>query len=410
MTARLRTLLLAVLTSLLVACGTAAGTPAPQAPRPSEPASPSAAPSEAPAESPAGEREVAGTITVAEGMVASGPGFTIEEALEAGPSGELPTLVHGVLFRDADGSIYLATSVGDVSAPTFEGPMLEVLNMANDGESWDMANAELLGLEEANGIVFNQNVDILGFLEISSAPEDASAPIPADALVAARVEGLRIRATPGLDGEALGTITSGSQSLVVDGPELADGLEWYLISGLGIPNGSGCVTGPDPTNPFTCPVWLGWAARAAADGTPWLEEVEPECADPAGSLDAFVSQPRYLYIACYGDEPLTLRGYLLAQPGVPLEDPCPAIPEEQRWLGCVLPTFQLVSAANTGLGLVMTLGPGGGLPGDGGEIVVEGHFDDPAATECTFGDEPGRSVLECRSQFVVDSPGGAVGP
>lgn len=301
MTARLRTLLLAALTSLLVACGTAAGTPASQVPQPSQPANPSAAPSEAPSEAPA------------------------------------------------------------------ESPA-------------------------------------------DTPSEPTSGAIPADAIVAARVDGLRVRATPGLDGEALGTLASGYESLVVDGPEVADGLEWYLISGLGIPNGSGCITGPDPTNPYTCPVWLGWAAHAAADGTPWLEEVEPECADPAGSLDRFAIQPRYLYIACYGDEPLTLRGHLLAQPGIPLEDPCPAVPQEQRWLGCVWPTFQLVSAANTGLGLVMTLGPGAGLPGDVGEIVVEGHFDDPAAAECTFGDEPGRSVLDCRAQFVVTSQGSYVGP
>ncbi|MGH2417651.1 MAG: hypothetical protein ACRDFY_04895 [Candidatus Limnocylindria bacterium] len=301
---RYRTLLLAAITSLLVACGPAAGTPVAQTPQPTEPpspsVSPSGAPSEAPSEAPAGS---------------------------ASPS------------------------------PS----------------------------------------------------ESADNTIPADALVASRVDGLRIRATPGLGGEALGTIDSGAQSLVIDGPERADGLEWYLISGLGIPFGSGCITGPDPTNPYTCPVWLGWAAHTAADGTSLLEEVEPQCADPAGSLDSFASQPRYLYIACYGDEPLTLKGHLIAQPGVGVEDPCPAVPERLRWLGCVLPTFQLVSGSNSGLGLEMTLGPEAGLPGDGGEIMVEGHFDDPAAAECTFGDDPGRSVLECRARFVVTSAGGIVG-
>ena len=72
----------------------------------------------------------------------------------------------GVLFRDADGTLYLASSVSDVTAPTFEGPMLEVLNTPNDGPSWDMANAELLGLEEANGIVFNQATQVLGYHEL----------------------------------------------------------------------------------------------------------------------------------------------------------------------------------------------------------------------------------------------------
>ena len=44
--------------------------------------------------------------------------------------------------------------------------MLEVLGMDSTGDSWDMANAELLGLEEANGIVFNPNSQVLGFVEV----------------------------------------------------------------------------------------------------------------------------------------------------------------------------------------------------------------------------------------------------
>ena len=167
MIAHIRTLLLLTITTILVAaCGTSAGSPASQAPDPTQPADPSVEPSETPAESPAAEREVAGTITVAEGMTFSGPGGTVQEALDAGSSGEFPTLVNGVLFLDTDGTIYVATSVSDASVPTFDGPMLEVLNMDNTGDGWDMANAELLGLEEANGIVFNQNAQVLGFLEV----------------------------------------------------------------------------------------------------------------------------------------------------------------------------------------------------------------------------------------------------
>jgi hypothetical protein len=169
MTSRIRTLLfVSTMTIVLAACGTATAAPASQAPDPTQPAVPSVAPSEAPAETPVEapdeEREVVGTITVAEGMAFSGPGGTIEDTVRIGPSIH-PALVNGVLFRDTDGTVYLATSVSDVSAPTFDGPMLEVLNTEDTGFSWDMANAELLGLEEANGIVFKQNAQILGFLE-----------------------------------------------------------------------------------------------------------------------------------------------------------------------------------------------------------------------------------------------------
>ena len=170
MTARIRTLLFLTITTILVAaCGTNAGSPASQSPDPTQSADPSVEPSvepsETPAESPADEREVAGTITVAE-MAFSGPGGTVQEALDAGSSDEFPSLVNGVLFLDTDGTIYLATSVSDASVPTFDGPMLEVLNMDNTGDSWDLASAELLGLEEANGIVFNPNAQVLGFLEV----------------------------------------------------------------------------------------------------------------------------------------------------------------------------------------------------------------------------------------------------
>ncbi len=175
---------LTILVIVLAACSTAVGAPVPATEAPSQPAAPSVDPtptptpkpadptpepaqpsqSEAPAEE---ERQVDGTITVAEGMVFSGPGGTIQEALDAGPSGEFPTLVNGVLFRDTDGRIYLATEVSDEAAPTFNGPMLEVLKFYADESSWDMANAELLGLQEANGIVFKADAQILGFLEIS---------------------------------------------------------------------------------------------------------------------------------------------------------------------------------------------------------------------------------------------------
>ena len=176
-------LALPLLVIVLVACGQTDAAPGSQAPTPSQPAAtieptaeptteptadptskPTVEPTAEPTEAPAA-REVAGTITVAEAAF-SGPGGTIQEAIENGSSGDVPTLVNGVVFRDTDGTIYLATSVSDASAPTFEGPMLEVLNAPNDGPSWDMANAELMGLEEANGIVFNQDVQILGYVEI----------------------------------------------------------------------------------------------------------------------------------------------------------------------------------------------------------------------------------------------------
>jgi hypothetical protein len=174
MNLRFRSILaISIIAIVLAACGTTVAAPESESPAPSQPATPSVQPSVAPSEAPVEpsepavqEREIAGILTAAE-MAYSGPGGTIQEALDNGPTGnDLPTLVRGILFRDVDGTLYLATSVSDETTPTFEGPMLEVRNMPNDGPSWDVDNADLLGLREANGIIFYEST-ILGFLELA---------------------------------------------------------------------------------------------------------------------------------------------------------------------------------------------------------------------------------------------------
>lgn len=235
----------------------------------------------------------------------------------------------------------------------------------------------------------------------------AASGFAADDLAQATVDGLRLRETPGTAGKPLGTLALGATSIVVEGPEPADGYDWYLLSGLGLPHDSGCVTGPDSKDPWTCPVWLGWAAARSPDGDEWLRRAEPDCADPAGSLTDFTFQARYQYIACYGNRQLTLRGWLVAQVGVPLQDPCPEVPQTLRWLGCT-GMFQLADSAASGSGLLLALQ--GSLPGDNPRIEVTGHYDDPAARQCTYGTQPQQAVLSCRAQFVVDSARPSGGP
>lgn len=174
MTHPLRSILaLTIIAIVLAACGTTVGAPASEEPTPSQPATPVVVPSEQPSvepepsEAPADEeREVGGILTVYPGTW-SGVGVSIQEALDNGSTDpDLPTLVKGILFRDTDGRIYLATSVSDETVPTFDGPMLEVLDYPNDGPTWDMENAEMLGLQEAHGIVFQPESSILGTLEV----------------------------------------------------------------------------------------------------------------------------------------------------------------------------------------------------------------------------------------------------
>ena len=168
-------LAVSIIAIVLAACSSTVDDPSSESPAPSQPASPEAdpsvQPSVGPSDAPAApsapvddERDVEGTITVYPGTV-SGPGGSIQEALDNGSDSDLPSLVNGVLFRDTDGRIFLATSVGDAATPTFDGPMLEVLEYPNEGPMWDMANAEMLGLQEANGIVFQEDSQILGIVE-----------------------------------------------------------------------------------------------------------------------------------------------------------------------------------------------------------------------------------------------------
>jgi hypothetical protein len=235
---------------------------------------------------------------------------------------------------------------------------------------------------------------------VASSPTAANG-FAEDDLAEATVDGLRLRETPGTAGKPLGTLALGATSIVVDGPKTADGYDWYLLSGLGLPYASGCITGPDSKDPWTCPVWLGWAAVRSLDGDEWLRHAEPDCADPAGSLNDFTFQARYEYIACYGNRPLTLRGWLVVQVGVPTQDPCPEVPQTLRWLGCT-GMYQLADSADASAsGLLLALRSS--LPGDDPRIEVTGHYDDPAARQCTYGAQPEQSVLSCRAQFVVDS-------
>jgi len=150
-------LLGSVVAILLAACTTAAspsGTPTP-----SETPMPSVAPSEAPSEVP-GTPVPSGTLTVADGAVVDGPGIPLAEAMDGDLS--QPILVRGTLYRDANGDVFFAATLGDAAAPTFGEPILAVDNYPTDGPTWDLGDAEVTGLQEANGILFYEDTKLYG--------------------------------------------------------------------------------------------------------------------------------------------------------------------------------------------------------------------------------------------------------
>jgi hypothetical protein len=129
-------------------------------------ADPSTAPSEEPAETPDESADVVGTFTMVDGVATTGPGIGLEEAL-ANPTDQ-PVLVRGALFKEVDGTLFLAASVTDGSAPTFGGPLVRVLGYPESAPEWDLANAELTGLQEANGILFFEDARLFGVIELDA--------------------------------------------------------------------------------------------------------------------------------------------------------------------------------------------------------------------------------------------------
>lgn len=142
-----------------VALALDADAPEPTSPAPSAPAAPPSAPSEEPAETPA----VAGTITIVAGGAVDGPGLALSEAIAN--AGTDPVLANGILFMDPDGSLYLGDSLTDASRPTFGALRLRVVDYPFSAAEWDLANADLTGLQEVDGILFFEERQLFGVID-----------------------------------------------------------------------------------------------------------------------------------------------------------------------------------------------------------------------------------------------------
>jgi hypothetical protein len=255
----------------------------------------------------------------------------------------------------------------------------------------------------------------------------AGVPLERDAIVAATVEELAVRAGPGTSEERLGSLASGTPAFVVDGPVDGDGYRWYLLSGLGLPPNTGC-SGPFETDPFNCPVWFGWVASASQEGEPWLT-------DDAGDADACAPMPvdfeeivigvtDLMRLHCFGSEPFTFRAWW---PEVPDDagqgGACVAQDAPSGWLLCQHTNENLVTIGEEGaegIGLKVSLDPASGvsMPERGTWVEVTVHLDDPAASGCgedatgAMAEErtPEGWVVFCRAQMVAESATAVDGP
>ena len=261
-----------------------------------------------------------------------------------------------------------------------------------------------------------------GTAEPGAAPPD----LAHDTIVTTLVDGLSVRAEPALGGELLGTLALGAPSFVVDGPTASDGYAWFLVSGLGLPANTGC-TGPAETEPFSCPVWWGWAAAASETGDPWLQPTgADDCPDePLTAESLSIGVTAIMRLACFGSEPITFRGWY---PEVPddagLGGACASQDEPSGWLLCQNINYDFVLADEDqdffGIGVRVSTDPAGSasMPERGTWVEVTAHLDDPAAEGCDeaahAAGEPDRPdeqiVLDCRAELVLDAAEAVDGP
>ncbi|MEO8511785.1 MAG: hypothetical protein ABI534_11180 [Chloroflexota bacterium] len=149
-------LVLSAVAFVLAACASVAPSTPSADPSTTPTPTPTVAPSDAPAETPDATPEVIGTLTVV-GAAVDGPG----ESLESAMTGDLsePVFIRGFVFKDTDGQVYFADSMTD-------GPRIAVEGHPTDGPTWDIGDAGVTGLQEADGVLFYENAAIYGTLEV----------------------------------------------------------------------------------------------------------------------------------------------------------------------------------------------------------------------------------------------------
>lgn len=258
----------------------------------------------------------------------------------------------------------------------------------------------------------------------SAAPTPTPVSLELDATVSTTVDALSVRSGPSTSAERLGSLASGTPAFVAGGPTDADGYRWYLLSGLGLPPNSGCA-GPPETEPFTCPVWFGWAAAAGTDGTAWLTLEAEDCPDePLVAEDLIIGRTNLQRLACFGPDAFTFRAWW---PEIPddagLGGACASQDEPSGWLLCQNVNSAGIVVDDTepfgGVGLSVTIDPASDvtMPERGTWVELSVHFDDPAAQGCDEaalahgGEEPAEQyVLRCRGEMVVESVTAVDGP
>lgn len=132
--------------------------------------SPSA--SEAPTTAPSGDAdaaEAAGTFTFVDlGGPVDGPGVSVSEALEAPEGQEL--IVNAIILQDRNGDLWMCDALTDSSPPACDEPALRIDGYPGGGLDFDPETAELLGMQEEDGVVWIEaaNTQNYGTVELGA--------------------------------------------------------------------------------------------------------------------------------------------------------------------------------------------------------------------------------------------------
>ena len=240
--------------------------------------------------------------------------------------------------------------------------------------------------------------------------------LPPGGVVRVLVDGLRVREHAMVDSAE--RMALGRGDLLVVGPTFgyrgigwneSDGYTWYPAGVLGIDEL------PRPGGQPVEFVEVGWIA--VGDGqTPWVELVDPRCTDDEPTLEHLSSLTEWERLACYGDRQLTFEG-VLGCGGCGGMIPGTFTPE---WLAFPMSQDFISVEPQELIGpMWLSWSPDGQERPDTAGVApilrVTGHFDDPAAEECSmafdggYGGEgetqvdPALAKLFCRTNFVVES-------
>jgi hypothetical protein len=231
--------------------------------------------------------------------------------------------------------------------------------------------------------------------------------LPKGTLAVVAVETLDVMAAPSPSAELLdlpeanaNPLSLGAIVLIVGEPLEAEGARWYPV-GFGLRDG----------NP---PV--GWVT-AGTSTTPSLRVADSAC--PGGATLAIIAGLSAIQrLACYGSTSLHFTAHQASTPpGIGFLPPeCPDV--GPAWLACEGGVPSWVNSDGTatgGPGLMLYFDPATGikptrlaLVGKTGPTYdIRGHFNDPAAADCTSGADPGsreelESWLGCATKFVVE--------